>query len=144
MIMKNKIVLSLSICAALLASSCQDGAKKKVKQQGAVVENKGATIAGEYYYSEDGAVLKGATFIYAVAMDDMAQELGERVAQVKNDVYDMVPVLVRGTVSRNPALDQGQEVWEQMLTIKEIVSVGNAPAAVDIKIQEEKKADVSN
>ena len=144
MIMKNKIVLSLSICVALLASSCQDGAKKKVTQEGAVVENKGATIAGEYYYSEDGAVLKGATFIYAVAMDDMAQELGERVAQVKNDVYDMVPVLVRGTVSRNPALDQGQEVWEQMLTIKEIVSVGNAPAAVDIKIQEEKKADVSN
>jgi hypothetical protein len=77
-------------------------------------------------------------------MDDMAKELGDRVAEVKNDVYDMVPVMVRGIVTRNPALDQGQEVWEQIITIKEIVSVGDQPAKVDIKIQDQKKTDVSN
>jgi len=56
----------------------------------------------------------------------------------------MVPVMVRGIVSRNPALDEGQEVWEQIITIKEIVSVGDQPAKVDIKIQDQKKTDVSN
>ena len=83
-------------------------------------------MTGEYYYSEEGAVLKGASFIYAVAMDDMAKELGDQVAAVKNDVYDMVPVMVRGIVSKNPALDEGQQVWEQLITIKEIVSVGRS------------------
>ena len=142
--MNTKIALGILLCTALFATSCQNNSTKKVKQEGAVAENMGATIAGEYYYSEEGAVLKGGSFIYAVAMDDMAKELGDRVAEVKQDVYDMVPVMVRGTVSRNPALDQGQEVWEQMITIKEIVSVGDQPAAVDIKIQDQKKTDVSN
>ena len=142
--MNTKIALSIALCASLLATSCQDNAGKKVKEQGAITENVGAAIAGEFYYSEEGAVLKGASFIYAVAMDEMAKELGARVAEVKKEVYDMVPVMVRGTVSRNPALDQGQEVWEQMITIKEIVSVGDQPAAVDIKIQDQKKTDVSN
>jgi hypothetical protein len=142
--MNTKIALSIALCASLLALSCQEKSPKKVKQEGAVTENMGATIAGEYYYSAEGAVLKGGSFIYAVAMDDMAKELGDRVAEVKKDVYDMVPVMVRGTVSRNPALDQGQEVWEQMITIKEIVSVGDQPAKVDIKIQDQKKTDVSN
>lgn len=142
--MNTKIALGILLCTALLATSCQNNSTKKVKQEGAVAENIGATIAGEYYYSPEGAVLKGGSFIYAVAMDDMAKELGDRVAEVKQDVYDMVPVMVRGTVSRNPALDQGQEVWEQMITIKEIVSVGDQPAAVDIKIQDQKKTDVSN
>ena len=142
--MNTKIALGIALCATLLATSCQNKSGQKVKQEGAITENMGATVAGEYYYSEEGAVLKGASFIYAVAMDDMAKELGDRVAEVKIDVYDMVPVMVRGTVSRNPALDQGQEVWEQMITIKEILSVGDQPAKVDIKIQDQKKTDVSN
>ena len=144
MIMKNKLILGLALSIAVIATSCQDVEKKKVKQEGAVIENNGAQISGEYYYSDEGAVLKGSSFIYAVAMDERAKELGARVAKVKNDIYDMVPVVVRGTVKRNPALKEGQEVWEQLLTIKEILSVGNAPAEVDIKIREEKKANASN
>lgn len=142
--MNKKIALGFVLFATLLATSCQNKSTKKEKQKGVVTENLGPTIAGEYYYSEEGAVLKGASFIYAVAMDDMAKELGDRVAEVKNDIYDMVPVMVRGSVGKNPALDQGQEVWEQMITIKEIVSVGDQPAEVDIKIQDQKKSDVNN
>ncbi len=142
--MNSKIALGIALCVSLLATSCQDKSAKKVKPEGAVAENMGATVTGEYYYSEEGAVLKGASFIYAVAMDDMAKALGDQVAAVKNDVYDMVPVMVRGIVSRNPALDEGQQVWEQLITIKEIVSVGSQPAEVDIKIQDQKKTDVSN
>jgi len=142
--MNTKIALGIALCATILATSCQDKSSKKVKQEGAVTENVGANIAGEYYYSTEGAVLKGASFIYAVTMDDMAKELGDQVAEVKNDVYDMVPVMVRGIVTRNPALDEGKEVWEQIITIKEIVSVGDQPAKVDIKIQDQKKTDVSN
>lgn len=142
--MNSKIALGIALCVSLLATSCQEKSPKKVKVEGAVAENLGATVTGEYYYSEEGAVLKGASFIYAVAMDDMAKELGDQVAAVKNDVYDMVPVMVRGIVSKNPALDEGQQVWEQLITIKEIVSVGSQPAEVDIKIQDQKKTDVSN
>ena len=142
--MNSKIALGIALCVSLLATSCQEKSPKNVKSEGAVAENLGATVTGEYYYSEEGAVLKGASFIYAVAMDDMAKELGDQVAAVKNDVYDMVPVMVRGIVSKNPALDEGQQVWEQLITIKEIVSVGSQPAEVDIKIQDQKKTDVSN
>ena len=68
----------------------------------------------------------------------MAKELGERISSIKKEEYDMVPVVVIGEVQRNPALDEGKEVWEQIITIKEIVSVGSAPAEADIKIEESK------
>ena len=55
--MNTKIALGIALCAAILATSCQDKTSKKVKQEGAVTENVGANIAGEYYYSPEGAVL---------------------------------------------------------------------------------------
>ena len=46
--------------------------------------------------------------------------------------------LVKGIVSKNPALDEGQQVWEQIITIQEIISIADKAAEADIKIEEAK------
>ena len=120
-------------------SSCGETKKNDAQDQSAnAAQEASSTISGEYYYSEEGAVLKGNTFIYAVTMDDMAKALGDAIAAVKQDQYDMVPVMVKGIVSKNPALDEGQQVWEQIITIQEIISIADKAAEADIKIEEAK------
>ena len=122
-----------------LMSSCGETKKNDAQDQSAnAAQEASSTISGEYYYSEEGAVLKGNTFIYAVTMDDMAKALGDAIAAVKQDQYDMVPVMVKGIVSKNPALDEGQQVWEQIITIQEIISIADKAAEADIKIEEAK------
>lgn len=136
--MNKRIFLSLLLATLVLGACKNDTKEKETADQPALMDSTLPVYEGEYFYSEDGAVLKGANFIYAVTLDDMAKELATKIAPVKKEEYDMVPVMVRGVVERNPALDKGQEVWEQIITIKEIVSVGNAPAEADIKIEESK------
>lgn len=128
---------------AFTTFSCKNNEGKEPSSQSEestqkLMDSKYTSYSGEYFYSLDGAVLKGNSFIYAVTLDEMAKELGAKIATIKKEEYDMVPVVVKGEVTRNPALDEGKEVWEQIITIKEIVSVGNAPAEADIKIEESK------
>lgn len=101
-----------------------------------VLADQGAnTFKGEFIYIADGAVLKGTNFIYGVALNDKAEELAQRVAPVKKEDFDMVPVVVKGTLSKKPA---GQEGWDEILTITEIVGVSDKPAEADIKIEDKK------
>ena len=92
-------------------------------------------IKGEFIYVEDGAVLKGSNFIYGVELNDLAEELKNRVEPVKKDVYDMVPVTVRGRVSTKK---EGADGWDEIVTITEILNVSNTPAEADIKIEDKK------
>lgn len=136
--MKKTIIFAL-VMATLGFTACKNDTKEKqASDDPALMENEFAIYSGEYFYSEDGAVLKGGNFIYAVTLDEMAKELADKIAPVKKEEYDMVPVVVKGIVDKNPALDEGKEVWEEIITIKEIISVGNAPAGADIKIEESK------
>ncbi|MEZ4778260.1 MAG: hypothetical protein R2786_02625 [Flavobacteriaceae bacterium] len=96
------------------------------------------TYSGEYFYSDEAIVLKGSHFIYAVTRDALAKELGDRIAPIKKDDYDLVPVMVKGVVEKNPAYERGEKVWEEIITIKEIISVSSAPADVDVTIEEKK------
>jgi hypothetical protein len=66
------------------------------------------------------------------------EDLAAKVAPVKTEDFDMVPVKVKGTLGPNPLFEKTGEGWEQMLTITEIVEVGTAPAKADIKIEEKK------
>ena len=88
---------------------------------------------GEFVHVADGAVLKGTSYIYGVVLDEVGLELSERVKPVKVNDFDMVPVVVKGVVTPKP---EGQEGWEEVLKITEIMSVSNKPAEADIKIQE--------
>jgi hypothetical protein len=83
----------------------------------------------------DAAVLKGDTYIFGVKMDEMAAKLGERVAPIKKDEFDMVPVIVKGTITHK---EKDQEGWDQILTITEILEVSPVPAKADVKIGEKK------
>jgi hypothetical protein len=96
---------------------------------------------GEFIFVADGAVLKGDRFIYGVTIDEMSEELKERVAPIKNDDYDMVAVVVKG-VLKNKA--EGTEGWDEVLTITEIVSVSDTPSEADIKIEAKKEGEGTN
>ena len=80
----------------------------------------------------------GSNFIYGVVVDEKAEELAAQVAQVKKDSLDMVPVVVRGVVMKNPELKEEGSAWKEVIAIKEIVAVSEKPSEADIKIEETK------
>lgn len=129
----KKFLLILMIAASVVACKNKE---VKTEETDAVMEevSDNNTIEGEFIYIADGAVLKGSNFIYAIALDKKTQELADKVAPVKKDDMDMVPVKVKGTLSPNPLFEETGEGWEQMLTITEIVEVGTAPVEADVKI----------
>lgn len=137
--MKNLFIIS-AVLFSFLLTSCKNSEETSVQEEASpkLLDAKYTLYSGEYFYSNDGAVLKGNSFIYAVTLDELAKELGAKIEPIKKEEYDMVPVMVKGVVERNPALDEGKQVWEQIITIKEIVSVGTNPAEADIKIEESK------
>jgi len=93
------------------------------------------TFKGDFIYTKEGAVLMGKDFIYGVKMDMLAEILSRQVAPAQTDSNDMVAVVVRGEV--NPKA-KGDEGWEEVLTIKQIVAVSDRPSEADIKIEEKK------
>lgn len=133
----KKIVFVLLISAGLFA--CKNNEVKTEETQDVLEEISEKNIfSGEFIYIADGAVLKTPNVIFAVKVDAMAEELAAKVAPVKTEDFDMVPVKVKGTLGPNPLFEETGEGWEQMLTITEIVEVGSAPAKADIKIEEKK------
>ncbi|MEZ4875379.1 MAG: hypothetical protein R2793_08005 [Flavobacteriaceae bacterium] len=136
---KSLFVLTLLLAVSTMVSCKNSEGKEETGDNNSpqlMDSNNFKAFQGEYYYSEDGAVLKGDNFIYAVTMDDLAKELGNKIAPIKKEEYDMVPVVVKGIVEKNPAFERGEKVWEEIITIKEIISVSDAPAAIDVKIEE--------
>ncbi len=89
-------------------------------------------ISADFIYLEDAAVLKGSDFIYGVKIDDKARELAERIEAIKLDEFDMVPVVVKGVISKKKENEEG---WEEIVTIKEIVSVSDSPSQPDVKLE---------
>lgn len=133
--MKKLVVLWV---LSVTAIACQNNsetttATTDAEQKTLAAESEVPTFRGEFIMVAEGAVLKGPNFIYGVAINEKANELAKRVAAVKKEEFDMVPVIVRGTLAPNPA-----EGWEQILTITEIMDVSDKPAAADIKIEEKK------
>lgn len=121
--MKKVIVLMSAFL--LLFSAC----KNKEEQE---VADDLQEIKAEFIFLDDAAVLKGHDFIYGVKIDDMARELASRVEPVKEEEYDMVPVVVLGVVEKNSETEEG---WEHIVTIKEILRVSNRPSQPDVKLE---------
>ena len=122
-----KRIVLLFIVFATVTFSCKEKETEKVSND--------PEYAGEFIYTADAAVLKGSNFIYGVALDEMAEELAKRVKPVKRDEFDMVPVVVKGTLKNKV---EGEEGWNEILTITEIVSVSDTPSEADVKIEEKK------
>lgn len=111
----------------------QETTTDTLEYKGPQVSVRMPTYRGEFYLSEEAAVLKGKDFIYGVERDSMALALAERVAPVKVDEFDMVPVVVQGILSKK---EEGAEGWDEVLTIKTIITVSNKASSPDIKIEE--------
>lgn len=121
---------------SIVVFSCKNSDEKKVEEStisndepARYIEDK--LYHGEFIYLADAAVFKGDNFIFGVTLDEMATKLAERVKPVKNDEFDMVPVIVKGTVAPKP---ENQEGWDQILTITEILEVGKEPAKADVQL----------
>ena len=75
----------------------------------------------------------GNNFIYGVVLNDMTEELIKQVASKQRDKFDMVPVVIKGEINPKP---KGSDVWEEIVTIKEIVKVlppkGEEPIKIEI------------
>jgi hypothetical protein len=131
---------------ATITFSCNNSEKKNSEnpdentevsaQGGSVVDVRMPVYRGEFIFTDEAAVLKGKNFVYGVVIDTVARELAARVAPIKKDEFDMVPVVVTGIVSPNPALSEGKEGWEEVITIKNILNVSAKPAEADVKIED--------
>ncbi len=129
----KKSVFLLFILTTLLA--CKETPKKESKKllgdKNNVEVTNTKTYRGEYIHTDEGAVLYGKDFIFGVVLNDKEQELAKKVAPVKKEDLDMIPVVVQGYVNKKKP---GEEGWEDILTITEIVLVGTEPTNPDIKV----------
>ena len=91
------------------------------------------SFTGDFLYLADAAILKGDDFIYAVQLDEQAQELVKKVEPIKKEAYDMVQVTVKGVLSQKP---KDQEGWDEILSIKEIITIADKASEADILIQQ--------
>ncbi len=136
--MKKTLLLLLIIASVVSCNNTKKETEKETEGKTAATADMNVkTFRGEFIYTDDAAVLKGNNFIYGVTIDDKSQELADKVSKVEKDDYDMVPVIVTGVVKPNPKAET-EEVWEEILTIKDILHVSDKPAKTDIKIEEKK------
>jgi hypothetical protein len=132
--MKKLIAL---IAIFIVVSACKENQKTGETELITTTNSNLAVYKGEFIYTDGAAVLKGNDFIYGVIVDDKMKELATKVTPVKKDEFDMVPVVVTGTLSPGP---EDKDTWDEFLTIVDIVQVSSKPAKADVKIKEGAKA----
>jgi hypothetical protein len=141
--MKKLIIVLISL---IVLTGCKDRTNKTTGDDSAnaTTEKSGKMpksevklprFRGEFIYVDNAAVLKGNDFIYGVKIDETSMALAEMASKIKQEPYDMVPVIVEGILEDKP---EGQEGWDKILTIKNIVTVSNKPSKADIKIEQTK------
>jgi len=132
--MKKIILITL---ISIVCFSCKKDIATNQKKESKIEldSSEEKVYRGDFIFLEDAAVLKGDKFIYGVTIDDLSKQLADKVKVVKSSDFDMVPVAVKGNVSQKL---EGQEGWDEILTITEIVIVGSKPSKIDVKIEEKK------
>ncbi|GEQ84694.1 hypothetical protein ULMS_02020 [Patiriisocius marinistellae] len=133
--MKKLVFIAIAI---FTLASCNNNTKKLDKNLVTTKNSNLSVYKGEFIYTADAAVLKGKDFIYGVTIDKKMQELANKVAPVKKDDFDMVPVVVTGTLANKP---EGTEGWDEVLTIIDIVQISKKPAPADVKIEDKNIVD---
>lgn len=134
----KRTLLTLFIGLFLL-SACEDKKKEQKVETPVeeVVKDSLTTIEAEFIYLADAAVLKGRSFIYGVELDSVSMELVEKVAPLKRDEFDMVPVVVRAKIIENP----GREGWDEIAQIREILEIPERKADSVEKAVPNKKSE---
>lgn len=135
--MKRLFVLSLLVLSIV---SCKDQ-NKSTDEEPVVIQEKKEEILeegqqlfrGEFIYLSDAAVLTTKSEIYAVKIDEKMHELNEVAKALKQTDYDMVNVVIHGSLSPNPVKAELGEGWDQMVSITKIIEVTPATSANVIK-----------
>jgi len=106
---------------SLILFSCQDEERKELMDQPLAekVPDSIQVLEGEFVYGADGAVMRGESFVYGVTLDSMSKVLSEKIAPLKSDDFEMVPVKVKAKILPNPK----REGWDEMIEIREIIEI---------------------
>ncbi len=123
----RKILGLLLITLALY--SCQDDERRDLMDQASVetIPDSIQVLKGEFVYGKDAAVLRGDNFVYGVTLDSMSNALSEKIAPLKSDDFEMIPVTVKAKILPNPA----RKGWEEVIEILEIVEVPKGAGTSD-------------
>ncbi|WP_298954752.1 component of SufBCD complex [uncultured Nonlabens sp.] len=125
------LVLSVASCKNESQSNRETLVTKEVKEEALP---KGEQIyKGEFIYLSDAAVLTTRNEIYAVEINDKMHELNEVATALKKTEFDMVNVVIHGTIQPNPLKSELGEGWDQMVSITKIIEVTPATSANVIK-----------
>lgn len=100
----KKIILPLLF---IIAFSCKNENSQEIQ-----------TLSGEFLYVADGAVLQTKSEVYAVAINELTEELANESRTFQTDEFDMTSVTVKGIITPN-----NEEGWKNLLKITEIISV---------------------
>ncbi len=132
----KKIVLLLMLTTVVF--SCKNSEEKTTEttEIAAQTPENIKAYKGDFIDSDGALVLMGTNFIYGVKRNDRANQLSQQVAKVKKNDFDMVGVVVRGTISKNTDSDSE---WDEVITITEIMRVNDKPSEADIKFEESAK-----
>lgn len=115
----KKLLLFGAFALSILSCSDQEVATK--------------TYEGNFLATDKAAVLEVNETMYAVAYDDMAKQLAQKIVASQESEHDMVPVTIEAVVAPKPVNTEG---WDSILTIKKIIAVSPSAVAPDIKIEE--------
>ena len=123
-----KKVVVLLLCLSVFTNCKNDkkvesetNSEKESSVDKSAKQNDGLTlIQGKFIYYADAAVLQTPTEMFGVIINEKMHELNTQVAQFKVEETDMVPVVVRGKVSKKP---EGEEGWDNRIEIFEILKV---------------------
>ncbi|WP_300433903.1 hypothetical protein [Christiangramia sp.] len=106
---------------SLVLFSCQDYERKELldQPQAEKVRDSIQVLEGEVVYGGESAVMRGENFVYGITLDSTSKVLSERIAPLKSDDFEMIPVKVKAQIRPNPR----QEGWEEVIEILEILEV---------------------
>ncbi|WP_405370174.1 MULTISPECIES: component of SufBCD complex [unclassified Nonlabens] len=125
------LVLSIASCKNESQSTEETVVTKEVTEN-ALPEGE-QLYRGEFIYLKDAAVLTTRNEIYAVEINDKMHELNEVAKALKKTEFDMVNVVIHGTIQPNPVKAEIGEGWDQMVSITKIIEVTPATSANVIK-----------
>lgn len=133
--MKKTILILISLIALVSCKKEASQQESKFVPATPVEKESIVELEGEFYYDDEAAVFKGKNFIYGVKRDLMAEELAKRSTPKKRNSYDMIPVTVKAVVELNPAFVDGEDVWKELVVIKEIIEISDPTDEEIIKIE---------
>lgn len=124
-----KKLFGILLLAALILTSCNDEDRKDLTPEPETNKEQDSiqVLTGDFVFGKDAAVIRGEDFVYGVTIDSMSQMLAEKVAPLKSDDFDMIPVTVKAKILQNPE----QEGWQEVIEVREIIEIPEAKELSD-------------